>query len=96
MHRDLAPERGQRVGVAGRFSATITPMRPCPSTDRAMHVMADRATGDMQAVARRSEMFSPIVAIALAIASATVPPWDNGALDGLRPDGGGPCRARPP
>ena len=42
--------------------------------DLVVHVLADRALGDAQALDARKVMFSPMVAMALAIASETVAP----------------------
>ena len=74
VHGDLPAERGQRVGVAGRFERDDHADAAEAVDDLAVDIMADRAVVDMQAAARRSVMFSPMVAMALAIASATVPP----------------------
>ena len=50
MHRDLAAERGQRLGLAGRFQRDDHADAAKAVDDRAMHVMADDAMGDMQAL----------------------------------------------
>jgi hypothetical protein len=65
MHRDLTAERFQSVVGAARFERDKDADAAESVDDLAVHVMA---------CARRSVMFSPMVAMALAIASATVPP----------------------
>ena len=69
------PSAASASVLAGRFQRDDHADAAEAVGDLAVDVMADRAVrATCRPAARRSVMFSPMVAIALAIASATVPP----------------------
>jgi hypothetical protein len=72
MHGELTRQRGERLLVALRLKRDNDGDLALPVDDLRMDVTTPSAT--FSAAARRSVRFSPMVATALVIASATVPP----------------------
>ena len=69
------PSAVQRLGRAALSSATSTPILPRPGATCVVDVGDDHALGSLRATAaRRSDWFSPIVAMLSVSFSATVPP----------------------
>ena len=71
MHGDLAAEIGENVGGAGRLESDDDADLAEAVADGVVDVGRDNAMLNRQ---QRRVMFSPMVAIELAMASATVPP----------------------
>jgi hypothetical protein len=74
MHRDLRPSSARTSLSPVDSSATSTPILPRPSPMELWTYWPITPSDTLSAAARRSVMFSPMVAMALAMASPTVPP----------------------